>query len=386
MTYSFVLAPDSFKESLSAKEVCQAMEHGIRQVFPDASVVVAPMADGGEGSTESVVDATGGKLVSHQVQGPLGENTEALIGLHGNGKSAFIEMASASGLHLVPTKQRNPLYTSTYGTGELIAQCLEIGIRDIMIGIGGSATNDGGMGMAQALGYRFYDKNGKELDGNGLNLERVEKIDDSNVHPELSNATITVACDVDNPLTGSEGAATIFGPQKGATPEMISQLDQGLAHFSKIIEQDLNKEVADIPGSGAAGGLGAGLMAFTNATLRRGIDIIIETTKLSDKLEQANICFTGEGQMNHQTKYGKTPYGVMKLAKKINPDITVIAIAGSLNGDVNDLYNLGFDGIFSSIPELMSLENLMANTSHNVARVTEAVCRILKNSPVHLEN
>lgn len=384
MSYSFILAPDSFKESLSAKDVCQAMALGIRQVFPDANIIHAPMADGGEGSTEAVVDATDGQLVSHIVQGPLGESVDGLIGLHGNGRSAFIEMASASGLHLVLSDQRNPLYTSTYGTGELIVECLEHGIRDIMIGLGGSATNDGGMGMAQALGYRFFNHDGKELNGNGVNLAQVDTIDTSNVHPKLSEVTFTVACDVDNILTGHEGASAVFGPQKGATPEMVEQLDQGLAHFASIIERDLGYSVADIPGSGAAGGLGAGLLAFTNAELKRGIDIIIETTELNKKLAQADFCFTGEGQMNHQTKYGKTPYGVMQLAKKLNPNMTVIAIAGSLSGDVNELYNLGFDGIFSSIPELMPLNTLMGDASRNVTRVTEAICRTLKSSQTHI--
>lgn len=384
MSYTFVLATDSFKESLSAKDVCQAMALGIRRVFPDANIIHVPMADGGEGSTEAVVDATGGKLMSHIVQGPLGESVDGLIGLHGNSTSAFIEMASASGLHLVLADQRNPLYTSTYGTGELIVKCLELGIRDIMIGLGGSATNDGGMGMAQALGYRFFDHNGKELDGKGINLAQVDTIDTSNVHPKLAEVTFTVACDVDNILTGHEGASAVFGPQKGATPKMVEQLDQGLAHFASIIERDLGHSVADIPGSGAAGGLGAGLLAFTNAKLKRGIDMMIETTELNKKLELADFCFTGEGQMNHQTKYGKTPYGVMQLAKKLNPAMTVIAIAGSLNGDVNELYDLGFDGIFSSIPELMPLDTLMGEASHNVARVTEAICRILKSSQAHI--
>lgn len=383
MSYTFVLAPDSFKESLSAKDVCQAMALGIRQVFPDANITHVPMADGGEGSTEAVVDATGGKLMSHIVQGPLGEPVEGQIGLHGNGTSAFIEMASASGLHLVPSDQRNPLYTSTYGTGELIVECLELGIRDIMVGLGGSATNDGGMGMAQALGYRFFDHNGKELDGKGINLIHVDTIDTSNVHPKLSEVTFTVACDVQNVLTGHEGASAVFGPQKGATPKMVEQLDQGLAHFASIIERNLDKSIADMPGSGAAGGLGAGLLAFTNAKLKRGIDIIIETTELNKKLAQADFCFTGEGQMNHQTKYGKTPYGVLQLAKKLNPAMTVIAIAGSLSGNINELYDLGFDGIFSSIPELMPLNNLMEDASYNVSRVTEAICRILKSSQSH---
>lgn len=378
MTYTFILAPDSFKESLSAKEVCIAMEEGILKVFPNAKILTAPMADGGEGSTESVVDATGGKMINHLVKGPLGEEVVANIGLHGNGKSAFIEMASASGLHLVPTEKRNPLLTSTFGTGELIVKCLDLGIYDIMIGIGGSATNDGGMGMAQALGYKFLDKHNNELDGNGENLRKITRIDSSNVHPKLSRANITVACDVDNPLTGPEGAAYIFGPQKGATPDQVKLLDSSLEHFATVIKDILDKDIISTPGSGAAGGLGAGLMAFTQAELKRGIDIIIETTNLKEKMKNADICLTGEGQMNHQTKYGKTPYGVMKVAKSVNKDIKVIAVAGSINGDVNELYELGFDGIFSSIPELLPLNQLFNNASTNITRVTEAICRVMK--------
>lgn len=378
MSYTFVLAPDSFKESLSAKEVCQAMERGIRRVFEDATVLSVPMADGGEGSTESVVDATGGQLIYHPVTCPLGEPVEAMIGLHGNGTSAFIEMASASGLHLVPSAERNPLKTSTYGTGELIAKCLELDILDIMIGIGGSATNDGGMGMAQALGYRFLDKDGKALPSCGESLAQVASIDTTHVHPKLKEATITVACDVDNPLVGETGASAIFGPQKGATPEMVQELDAGLDHFASVIETELGKDIRSIPGSGAAGGLGGGLLAFTPAELQRGIDIIIETTRLKETLGKADICFTGEGQMNHQTKYGKTPYGVMKLAKSLDKDIKVLAIAGSLNGNVQELYDLGFDGIFSSIPELKPLEALFEDAADNIARVTEAICRVMK--------
>lgn len=377
MTYTFVLAPDSFKESLTAKEVCQAMEEGIKRVFPDASIRHAPMADGGEGSTESVVDATGGKIIKHTVQGPLGQEVEGDIGLHGNGKSAFIEMASASGLHLVPSDKRNPLETSTYGTGQLIAKCLDLGINDIMIGIGGSATNDGGMGMAQALGYKFFDENNHELDGKGKNLSKVVKIDSSQVHPKLSQAKVTVACDVDNPLTGPKGAAHIFGPQKGADSQMIDQLDKGLAHFSNVISQELGIDILTTPGSGAAGGLGGGLMAFADAELKAGIDILIETTNLAEKFSGADFVLTGEGQINHQTKHGKTPYGVLKAAKKVNPDIKVIAIAGSVSGDIDDLRLLGFDAVFGTIAELLPLDDLFKVSPENIARVTENICKLL---------
>lgn len=373
----FVLAPDSYKESASAKEICLAMEAGIRRVFPEAEIVHVPMADGGEGSTESLVDATEGEIIYHTVRGPLGAPVEGMIGIHGDQNVAIIEMASASGLQLIDPHVRNPMLTSTYGTGQLIAECLNRGIEEIIIGIGGSATNDGGAGMAQALGYRFLDVNGQEVDCCGGNLDLIVDIDSSQVHSKLASCQIRVASDVQNPLTGPEGASAIFGPQKGADSKMVEQLDKNLSHFAQVIRKALGKDIEQVSGSGAAGGLG-GLLAFTSSQMHRGIDLIIETTRFKEKVQGADIVFTGEGRMDYQTKYGKTPFGVMQATKSVDPNIKVIGISGCLGDRIEDLYESGFDGIFSVIPSLQALESLYENTGQNVANVVEAVCRVMK--------
>lgn len=378
MTLKFVLAPDSFKGSASAKEICEAMEKGIRRVFPKSTVQHVPMADGGEGSTEAVVDATGGEYIQKVVQGPLEEKVEATFGIHGDGKTAVIEMAEASGIQLLTPEERNPLYTTSYGTGELIRHCLDEGMKNIILCIGGSATNDGGVGMAQALGYQFKDKDGNEIRRGGKYLKDIASIDTSNVHEHLASCEVLVASDVDNPLTGPEGAAAVFGPQKGATPEMVEDLDEGLKHLEKMIEKNLGKSVGHIPGAGAAGGLGAGLLAFTEAKLERGVEIIVEATRLKEKVKAADVVFTGEGQIDFQTKYGKTPMGVVTAVKEVNEKAKVIAISGSIGEDVETLYDLGFDGIFGTIASPGELDKVLKNTLENVSRVTEAVCRTLK--------
>ena len=378
MTLKFVLAPDSFKGSASAKEICEAMEKGIRRVFPKSTVQHVPMADGGEGSTEAVVDATGGEYIQKVVQGPLEEKVEATFGIHGDGKTAVIEMAEASGIQLLTPEERNPLYTTSYGTGELIRHCLDEGMKNIILCIGGSATNDGGVGMAQALGYQFKDKDGNEIRRGGKYLKDIASIDTSNVHEHLASCEVLVASDVDNPLTGPEGAAAVFGPQKGATPEMVEDLDEGLKHLEKMIEKNLGKSVGHIPGAGAAGGLGAGLLAFTEAKLERGVEIIVEATRLKEKVKAADVVFTGEGQIDFQTKYGKTPMGVVTAVKEVNEKAKVIAISGSIGEDVETLYDLGFDGIFGTIATPGELDKVLKNTLENVSRVTEAVCRTLK--------
>lgn len=378
MTLKFVLAPDSFKGSASAKEICEAMEKGIRRVFPKSTVQHVPMADGGEGSTEAVVDATGGEYIQKVVQGPLEEKVEATFGIHGDGKTAVIEMAEASGIQLLTPEERNPLYTTSYGTGELIRHCLDEGMKNIILCIGGSATNDGGVGMAQALGYQFKDKDGNEIRRGGKYLKDIASIDTSNVHEHLASCEVLVASDVDNPLTGPEGAAAVFGPQKGATPEMVEDLDEGLKHLEKMIEKNLGKSVGHIPGAGAAGGLGAGLLAFTEAKLERGVEIIVEATRLKEKVKDADVVFTGEGQIDFQTKYGKTPMGVVTAVKEVNEKAKVIAISGSIGEDVETLYDLGFDGIFGTIASPGELDKVLKNTLENVSRVTEAVCRTLK--------
>lgn len=283
MGKTFLLAPDSFKESMTAKEVCEAMEMGIKRAIPDATCIHVPMADGGEGTVQSLVDATGGTLVKKEVTGPLGKPVMAQYGILGDGKTGVIEMSSASGIQYVTKETKNPLITTTYGTGELIKDCIEQGITDIILGIGGSATNDGGTGMAAALGYKFMDESGKELPRGGGYLGELATIDSSNVLEVFKNVTILVASDVTNPLCGEHGASAVFGPQKGATPEMVQTLDQNLRHYGNIVKEQLGIDIIDVPGAGGAGGLGAGLLAFTNSTMKRGIEIVIEYTKLKRK-------------------------------------------------------------------------------------------------------
>lgn len=378
MSLKFVLAPDSYKNSASAIEICEAMEVGIRRVFPDSEVIHVPMADGGEGSTEAIVNATGGKFIKKTVQGPLDEQVEATFGIHGDGETAVIEMATASGIQLVTKEERNPYNTTTYGTGELIRHCLDNGIKRIILCIGGSATNDGGVGMAQALGYQFKDKNGEEIKRGGIHLKDIVSIDSSKVHKDLFSCEIFIASDVSNPLTGPEGASAVFGPQKGATPEMVTALDAALSNLDQVIASEMGKEVGAIPGAGAAGGLGAGLLAFTNATMQRGVDLVVEATDLKAKLADADYCFTGEGQIDFQTKYGKTPYGVLQAAKEVDEEIKVVAICGSIGEGVHELYELGFDGIFGTIPAIVDFDMAIKNTKHNVTRISEAVTRLLK--------
>lgn len=375
---TFVLAPDSFKECLTAKAVCQAMESGLKKVFPDAKFIHVPMADGGEGTTQSLVDATNGTLHACQVTSPLGDKITAHYGILGDKTTAVIEMASASGIHLVPKTKRNPLITTTFGTGELIIECLKHGVKKIILGIGGSATNDGGAGMAQALGIKFYDNEGKELPKGGGALGKLAKIDIMEVNPLLRNIEIIVASDVSNPLCGEKGASCVFGPQKGATAEMVKQLDQNLQHYALIIKSQLGKEVATIPGAGAAGGLGAGLMAFTNSKMQKGIDIVIHYSELRQKLKGADFCFTGEGGIDYQTKFGKTPYGVAQVAKAQN--VPVIALAGTIGKNIEELYPNGIDAIFGIIPSASPIEELLLNGFKNIEQTSENIARLIKIS------
>ena len=317
MKKKFVLAPDSFKESLSALEVCQAMEKGIKKVFPEAEIISMPMADGGEGTTDALIDATGGRRVYKKVQGSFANtNVEAYFGILGNSNTAVIEMAKANGLELVALEDRNPLITSTYGTGQLIKAAMDEGVDKIIIGIGGSATNDGGSGMARALGARFLNKDQEEIPLGGAFLKEVRTIDMSDFDPRVEEIEILIATDVTNPLTGNNGASYVFGPQKGATEEMVKVLDENLKHYAEIVHNNLGKDVKNIPGAGAAGGLGAGLLAFTNAKMQLGIELVAQTIYLEDKIKEADYVFTGEGGMDYQTKFGKAPYGVCKIAKK----------------------------------------------------------------------
>ena len=371
----YVVAPDSFKESMTAKEVCDAMEKGIKKADSAAEVIKLPMADGGEGTVDSLVDATNGQRVIVEVTGPLGNKISAYYGILGNGTTAVIEMAKASGLEIVEKKKRNPMITTTFGTGELIRHALDHNVKEIIIGLGGSSTNDGGSGMAQALGAKLLDQNNNQISFGGGNLDKLDKIDISDLDSRLQDVKIILASDVTNPLIGKDGASRVFGPQKGATPEMVEKLENNLQHYAKIIKRDLNKDVASVSGAGAAGGLGAGLMAFTTCKMRQGVDIAIEVTKLEEKVKSADYVFTGEGGTDFQTKFGKTPYGVAKLGKKYHKP--VISLAGYLGEGIDSLYSEGFTAIFGIIPGACDLSTALKNGPSNVARTTENIVRLL---------
>ncbi|WP_174733431.1 glycerate kinase [Mesobacillus harenae] len=371
-----VIAPDSFKESLTALEAAESIEIGFKSVFPDAEILKVPMADGGEGTVQSLVDATNGKILKQIVTGPLGEPVEGFFGILGDGKTAVIEMAAASGLELVPAEKRNPLTTTTRGTGELISAAIDYGAVHIIIGIGGSATNDGGSGMAKALGVKLLNFAGGEIGDGGGALADLARIDASGLDPRLEAVKIEVACDVDNPLTGPTGASAIFGPQKGASPEQVELLDSYLERYASIIERDLGRKVKDLPGAGAAGGLGAGLLAFLPAELKKGVDIIIAATGLAEKVKDADVVITGEGKIDGQTIFGKTPIGVAKTAKLYG--IPVIAIAGHVANDSAAVHDFGIDVLFSIVPGAIPLRDALENASINVERLSKNIAALLK--------
>ena len=351
-----VIAPDSFKGSLSALEVCSAAAHGIGALHRGIETVCVPMADGGEGTVQSLVDATGGSLRTVTVQGPLGEPVAAVYGLLGDGVTAVIEMAAASGLPLVPPQLRNPLHTTTFGTGELIKAALDAGARKLIVGIGGSATTDAGLGMASALGARFLDAAGEPVSTTGAGLLKLAHIDLAALDPRLREAQIRVACDVDNPLYGPRGAAHVYGPQKGANPEIVEQLDRGLQQFAAVVARDLGRDLARMPGAGAAGGLGAGLVAFCGGSLEPGVQIVIDTVGLREKMAGADLCLTGEGRLDAQTAFGKTPKGVADVAAETG--VPVIAFGGSVALDAEHLHDL-FAAVFSICNQPLSLAEAM---------------------------
>ncbi|NSW55402.1 MAG: glycerate kinase [Armatimonadetes bacterium] len=352
------IAPDSFKGCLTALEVCQAIEKGLRTVLPDVEIESVPMADGGEGTVQSLVEATAGQFVTRTVEGPLGEAVDAVFGVLGDGETAVIEMAAASGLPLVPADMRNPLLTSTFGTGQLILAALEMGCRNLIVGIGGSATTDCGAGMAQALGVKMLGEDGAEINRvTGGRMADVARIDVSGLDPRVREATFRVACDVDNPLFGERGAAHVYGPQKGATPEMVRALDDGLRHFADLMARDLGCNVAEVPGAGAAGGLGAGLMAFCGAKLESGVKIVVEAVGLREKMAGSELVITGEGRIDFQTAFGKTPSGVADVAKDLG--IPVVAIGGGVALNATELHSRGFHALFPIVNEPMTLEEAM---------------------------
>ncbi|MFZ5967484.1 MAG: glycerate kinase [Bacillota bacterium] len=374
-----VIALDSFKGSLSSAEAAAAAEEGIEKAFRNrrVEVIKVPLADGGEGTVEALTVATGGKILCTTVTGPLGNTVDAFYGILGDGKTAVIEMAAASGLYLISKEERNPLKTTTYGTGDLIKEALEQGCREFIIGIGGSATNDGGAGMLQALGVRLLDEHGKDIARGGAALKQLNRIDISNLDPRIKETKITVACDVDNPLCGEKGASAVYGPQKGATEQMVKILDEALAHFAKVIRRDLGKDILHVPGAGAAGGLGGGLMAFLEAGLQPGIDLVIEKAQLKEKMKGADFVLTGEGKIDSQTVFGKAPIGVAKAAKECN--IPVIGIAGAITDDGSIVHEHGIHALFSIMQYPMDVEHAMEKERAGffVEKTVEEIFRLI---------
>ena len=371
-TKNILIAPDSFKESLSAFEVARAIEVGFSKIFPSWNYIKIPMADGGEGTVQSIVDATAGELKQVTVTNPLREKIKATFGISGDGQEAIIEMAAASGLELIDSIDRDPMIATSWGLGDLISAALDYEVKEIIIGIGGSATNDGGAGMIQRLGGKLLDQKGASIPLGGSGLAELHSIDLSGLDARLKNVKIEVASDVNNPLIGKNGATHIYGPQKGASPEQIEILDNNLAHFGKVIEKELSKNIIDLPGAGAAGGVGAALVAFLNADLRKGGELVTELLDLEEKVQKADLVITGEGGLNHQTIYGKTPIVVAGLAKKYN--LPVLMIAGSILKGHEAVYDEGIDAAFSVLTEVTdeatALENAYKNvviTARNVA-------------------
>jgi glycerate kinase len=373
-----VIAPNSFKGSLTAAEAARAMERGIRRVCPEAKVSLIPMADGGEGFVEAVLLATGGRMETAQVLNPLGEPIEAHYGICEDGDTAVIEMAAASGLTLIPPEKRNPLLTTTYGTGELIRSALDAGCHKILVGIGGSATTDGGAGMAQALGVRFVGPGNKALNEPlaGGRLNEIERIQMAGLDTRIEESDIVVACDVENPLLGPRGAARIYAPQKGATSEQVELLEQNLAHFARLIARDVGRDLSTIRGAGAAGGLGAGLMAFCGATLKSGIELIMETVQFEKQLEGANLVLTGEGRTDAQTVSGKAPWGVAQAAKRFGTPVVVLT--GEIGEGAEQLHQHGIDVIYPIVASPMTREEAMAGSREMLTAATERLFRILR--------
>jgi len=368
-----VVAPDSFKGSLSSPEAAAAMERGVLTAWPDARVVKVPIADGGEGTVEALVAATGGRFETQTVRGPLGRPVDARWGVLGDGRTAVVEMAAASGLTLVPEGRRDPRVSSTFGTGQLLKAALDAGFRHLVVGIGGSATNDGGTGMAKALGVRFLDGRGQPLPEGGAPLVRITSIDLSGIDPRLAECEILVACDVDNPLTGPRGASAVYGPQKGATPAVVLELDAALERYAEVARVATGRDVARHPGAGAAGGLGAGLLFFTPARLVPGVDLVLDSTRFDDIVRGATLVITGEGRSDRQTTMGKAPVGVARVARRHG--VPVVLVSGSLGPGSEDLLDHGISRIESASHLGMPVEEAMARAAE---LLESAVARSLR--------
>ncbi len=371
-----LIAPDSFKDSLKAKDVAAYLKKGFQKVYKEAEFELIPMADGGEGTVEAILTSVKGRMIKTSAHDPLMRHIDSFFGITDDGDTAIIEMAAASGLALLTMAERNPWKTTSYGTGELIKAALDNQCATIILGIGGSATNDAGVGMAMALGAKFFDENNQPLSWGGSEVGKIRKIDLSTMDPRIFSTKIKVACDVTNPLTGTNGASAIYAPQKGADSEMVKKLDANLSAFAQVIKQQLGKDIETIPGAGAAGGLGAGLMAFLEARLVRGFDLIAEITDLEQKISNADLVITGEGKVDHQTKFGKTAFGVAQLAKRYKKP--VILVAGSISEGADSLYKEGIDAMFSIIDKPMSLSEALEATPHLLESTGETIARLLR--------
>jgi glycerate kinase len=369
-----IIAPQSFKGSLKAHEAAAAMAEGVKASDSRIETVLLPIADGGAGTVRALVQAAGGKIMSTDVHGPLGDMVKAEWGILGDKSSAVIEMAAASGLALVPANKLNPMQASTSGTGELILAALESGCKKIIIGLGDSATVDGGAGIAQALGIKLLDADHQSLPPGGAALSRLKHIDMSGRYPLVKECKILCACDVTNPLYGPTGTAYVYGPQKGATPEMIKKLDAALRNFAGVIKKDLGLDIADMPGAGAAGGLGAGLVAFLDATLQRGVDLICDSIGFEKYLADADLVITGEGRLDYQTAFGKTVAGLAKRAKAAG--VPVIAICGEIGQGYSEIYQHGVDTVMSILPRCMSKEEAMREAGTLLKDATERAVRL----------
>jgi glycerate kinase len=370
-----VIAPDSFKESLTALAVANEIEAGFRAFFPDAEYVKLPVADGGEGTVQAMIDASGGRRIELQVTGPLGEPVSAFYGLMGDGATAVIEMAAASGLEQVPPARRNPMHTTSYGTGQLILNALDAGARRFVLGVGGSATNDGGAGMLQALGGRLLDATGAELNAGGGALAALARIDLSGLDARIKDSVFDIACDVSNPLVGPQGASAIFGPQKGATPAMVEQLDANLRHYAEVIARDLGQHVAEIPGAGAGGGIGAGMMVFLGGRLRPGSEIVMAAVGLDAAVAKADLVITGEGRIDGQTVHGKTPVGVARVARRHGKP--VIAIAGGLAAGAAAVHEHGIDAVFGAVSRPCTVDEALVDAARNVRSAARNIAAVL---------
>jgi glycerate kinase len=371
---TILIAPNAFKGCLTAVDAARAMAAGVGRALPTAHIVIVPVADGGDGLVDVAREALGGTLCTRSITGPLFEQREASFCHVASERFAAIEMALASGLALVPADRRDPETTTTRGTGELIQAALDLGCTRIGVGIGGSATTDGGIGMAEALGVRFLDATGNDVPPTGDGLARIDRIETAGLDPRIRGIRIEAVCDVDNPLTGPKGAAAVYGPQKGATPEQVARLDAGLAHLATLIERDLGIRCRDLPGAGAAGGLGAGLHAFLGAELKRGVDLVLDLVGLDEKLDGADLVLTGEGQIDFQTAFGKAPAGGGSRA--LARGIPCVAIAGGVGTGIESLTRVGITAVFSLCARPMSLDEAMADAAPLLEQAAEQVVRL----------